>query len=96
MLLFLTEYKVLGASNAMALTNLSTIITSLDVAKWIWKLTLLDLKINRENYILTHSNVWIVKKIIKPTPINALSSDTVLIENGIPRNIKSFMKTENN
>ena len=75
--LFLAEHKVLDASNTMALTNLSIIVTSLGVAKQIQKLTLLNLKQNRENHILIYSNTLIVKEIIKLTPINTLSSNTV-------------------
>jgi len=75
--LFLAEHKVLDASNTMALTNLSIIVTSLGVVKQIQKLTLLNLKQNRENHILTYSNTLIVKEIIKLTPINTLSSNTV-------------------
>ena len=80
----------------MVLTNLSTIVTLLDVAKQIQKLILLYLKQNKKSYALTCSNAWIVKGIIKLTLINALSGDTASIENGILRNIKSFVKTEDN
>jgi len=66
---------------------LNTTVTLLGVAKQIQKLTLLDLKQNRVNYTLTHLNAQTVKEIIKPTPINVLSSDTTLTENDIPRNI---------
>jgi len=80
----------------MALTNLSTIITSLGIVKQIQKLILPDLKQNRVNYALTCSNTQIIKRIIKLAPINTLSGDITSIENSIPRNIKSFMKTEDN
>jgi len=66
---------------------LNTTVTSLGVAKQIQKLTLLDLKQNMMNHTLMHLNAQTVKKIIKPTPINTLSSDTTLTENDIPRNI---------
>jgi len=66
---------------------LNTTVTSLGVAKQIQKLTLLDLKQNMMNHTLMYLNAQTVKEIIKPTPINTLSSDTTSTENDIPRNI---------
>ena len=80
----------------MALTNLSTTITLLDIVKQIQKLTLLDSKKNRVNHVLIHLNAQTIKETIKLTPINAPFGNTASTENGIPKNIKKFMKTEYN
>ena len=53
--------------NAMVLTNLSIIVTLLDVVKQIQKLILLDLKQNKKSHALTCSNAWIVKGIVVAT-----------------------------
>ena len=80
----------------MNLKNLNTTSTLLNTTKQIQKLTSLDLRQNRVNHALTCSNVQIVKAIIKPIPINTLSNNTNSTKNSIPRNIRSFVKTEDN
>ena len=94
--LSLKKYKILGTSNTTDLINLNTTVTSLGTTKQIWKLIPLDLRQNRVNYVPTCSNTQTAKTIIKLAPINALSGDTTSTENGIPRNTRSFVKTEDN
>jgi len=90
--LSLTKPRAFNMSNAIVYTRLSTTTTSLSVVKQTSKLTPYDLKLNRTNCALTHSNVWIAKPITKLTQINALSGNTNSTKSVILRNTTNSRK----
>jgi len=94
MLSFHTEFREPNVSNVMVPTNLNIIATLLGVAKPMIKLTLLDSKLKKTNYILIHSSTPTAKEIIKQTQTHALSRSIVSTMIGTTRNNKNFMKTE--
>ena len=63
--LLCAESKDWSASNAMDHTRVNTIIISLGAAKQISRLTLLDLKKNKENHTSILSNVQTVEVTIR-------------------------------
>jgi len=85
--------KGLNALNAMNPTNTNTTVTLIGAAKPTSKLTLLISKLSKENHVHIHSSVLIAKAITKPIYTHAYSSITALTRNGIPRYIRSFVKT---
>jgi len=54
------------------------------------------LKLNRRNYAYIASNILTTRAIIKWTSTPVHSGNIVLTRSGMPRNIKSFVKTETN
>jgi len=54
------------------------------------------LKLNRRNYAYIASNTLTTRAIIKWTSTPIHSGNIVLTRSGMPRNIKSFVKTETN
>ena len=93
-LCFCIRIKDLNVSNAMVHTRANTTDTLCGAANWTSKLTHLDLKWSKRNYVPIFSNVLIVRVILKPTLTCALSGNTSSIENGIQRNIKKSDLTE--
>jgi len=74
-------------------TNPNTTVTLVGAAKPTSKLTLLVTKLSKENCVHIHSSALIAKTITKPIHTHAHSGVTTLTRNGIPRSIRSFMKT---
>ena len=72
--------------NAMDPTNPNTTITLVGATKPTSKLS-------KKNYVYIHSSVLITKMITKLIHIHTHSSTTALTRNGIPRSIRSFIKT---
>ena len=79
--------------NAMGPTNPNTIVTLVGAPKPTSKLTLLVSKLGKENCVHIHSSALIAKAITKLIHIHTHSGITALTRNGIPRSIRSFVKT---
>jgi len=74
-------------------TNPNTTVTLVSTTKPTSKLTLLVSKLSKENYVHIYSSTLIAKAITKPIHTHAHSGITTLTRNGIPRSIRSFVKT---
>ena len=96
MLQMYVEFKVQDVSNVVALTNLYIIVNFLGVVKLTIRLTSLDSRQRRENYISIPSSVLTVKIIIKSIQMNAPSNSTDSTENCIQRNTLKYTKFTNN
>jgi len=84
-----TKPKAQDMSSTTNLIRLSIIDILSDVTKWISRLTYLDLKLNRVNYIPILLNTWTTKMTIRLILTPTLSKDTTSIKNGILRNTKN-------
>jgi len=69
----------------VASTKSNTIDILLGTIKQTSRLICLDWKLNRVNYILTASNVWTTKAIIKPTLMSVSFGDIISIRNSIQK-----------
>ena len=88
------ESKRLNMSSAMVLTNLNTIDTLSGTAKQTKKQILLNLKLRKANHTCTLLSAQTATAIIRQTQICVSSRSTDSIMNGITRNNKNFVKTE--
>ena len=81
-------------SSATAFTNLNITANLHSVAKWMRKLTLLDLKPRKVNYVLTHLSTSTAEASIKPIQTHAPSGSITSTTIGITKNNKNFAIVE--
>jgi len=74
----------------------STTVISCSVARFTLRLTLQDLKLNKENCAYTLSSAQTAKVIIKLTQTYVCSGNIISTENSIPKSIKNFVIIEDN
>jgi len=80
----------------MVLTKLNIINSFHGTAKQTSKQTCQDLRPSKENLAYTISNASTSRVIIKQILTTVLSGNTDSIRSGMPRNIRSFVKTKAN
>jgi len=85
------KLMVPNASNVMVSTRLSITDTLLGTTKQTLKLTLLDSKLSKGNYVLIASSTLITRAIIKLILLPAPSRNISLTENDTRKSIKSFV-----
>ena len=81
-------------SSATAFTNLNITANLHNVAKWMRKLTLLELKPRRVNHVLTHSSTSTAEASIKLIQTHAPSGSITSTTIGITKNNKNFAIVE--
>jgi len=91
---FYADSEGLNVSSAIVPTHPNITTNSHNIVKQMRKLTLLDSKLRKTNYVFTHSSAPTVEAIIKLIKTHAPSESIVLIAIGTTKNNMNFTKVE--